>query len=115
MPSGHWADGDKVKGLGRARIWLLGDTIAPEHFVSLGPLSHHRGVNTMNHHWIARSATVLVLLLSSPGQAAEPAGERFLDLARAGKSTATIVAPDDKAPIWNDAVTLIAATAERWG
>ncbi len=66
----------------------------------------------MNRHWIARSATVLVLLLTvAPARAAE----RFLDLARAGKPTATLVAPDDKAPIWSDAVTLIAATIERWG
>jgi hypothetical protein len=46
---------------------------------------------------------------------AEESGERFLDLIRGRKPVATLVAPDDKDPIWADAVAMIASTVERWG
>jgi len=52
--------------------------------------------------------------VTSPGRA-EEAGGRFLDLIRAGKPVATLIAPEDKAPIWDDAVAAIASTAARWG
>jgi len=54
------------------------------------------------------------LAVTSAGRAEEVSG-RFLDLVRAGKPVATLVAPEDKAPIWDDAVAAIASTAARWG
>jgi hypothetical protein len=40
---------------------------------------------------------------------------RFLDLTRGGKPAATLVAPADKAPVWDDAIARIIATAKGWG
>lgn len=54
------------------------------------------------------------LAVTTPGRADE-AGERFLDLVRAGKPVATLIAPADGAPIWDDSVRAIVSTAERWG
>jgi hypothetical protein len=46
---------------------------------------------------------------------AEETGEPFLDLIRDGKPVATLIVPDDEAPIWDAAAAAIASTAERWG
>src|SRR5438552_1614096 len=62
------------------------------------------------------AATVaLLLLLASGVRADDPPAARFLDLTRGGQPAATIVAPDDKSPIWEDAVALITSPAGRWG
>ena len=42
-------------------------------------------------------------------------GERFFDVARGGKPAATLVAPADEAPIWDDAIEKITAITRRWG
>ncbi|HKB37795.1 MAG TPA: hypothetical protein VKD72_15215, partial [Gemmataceae bacterium] len=60
--------------------------------------------------------TVVFLLLGSAvAGAEEPPGERFLDITRGGKPSATLVAPDDKSPVWDDAIAMITSTAKRWG
>lgn len=64
---------------------------------------------------IPGAAVTMPLLLVAAVGGAEPAGERFLDLTRAGKPAATLVVPDDRAPIWDDAIALLTTTAERWG
>src|SRR5262249_60410718 len=52
---------------------------------------------------------------SAVAGAEEPPGERFLDITRGGKPSATLVAPDDKSPVWDDAIAMITSTAKRWG
>jgi hypothetical protein len=60
------------------------------------------------------SQWITLLVLAIGGQAVHGAEERFLDITRGGKAVATIVAPDDAAPIWDAAINLIATTTERW-
>src|SRR5262249_38087876 len=59
---------------------------------------------------------VILLLLGPAATGAEdrPPGH-FLDLTRGGKPSATLVAPDDKSAVWDDAIAMIASTAKRWG
>jgi hypothetical protein len=58
---------------------------------------------------------VVFLLLGSTLSAAETqSAARFFDLTHEGKPFATLVAPDDKGPPWEDAVAMIASTAKRW-
>jgi hypothetical protein len=56
-----------------------------------------------------------LFLGSAPARADELSGARFLDLTRNGAAAATLVAPDEKAPLWDDAIAIIATTAKRWG
>ena len=63
----------------------------------------------------AAAAAALLLLLASTVAQAEDRPARFLDLTRGGKPSATLVAPDDKGPVWDDAVAMITSTAKRWG
>src|SRR5205823_6282556 len=60
-------------------------------------------------------AVVFLLLGSTVVAAEEHSAARFFDLTRGGKPSATMVAPDDKGPVWDDAVAMIASTAKRWG
>jgi hypothetical protein len=48
-------------------------------------------------------------------RAEDPPAERDFDLTRGGVPVATLVAPDDAAPHWDEAIAAIAATARRWG
>src|SRR5438552_215070 len=60
-------------------------------------------------------AVVFLLLGSTRAPAEDRPAARFLDLTRSGKPSATLVAPDDKRPVWDDAIAMIAFTAKRWG
>ena len=64
----------------------------------------------------AVAAVVLLVVLGPAAAGAEdrPAA-RFLDLSRGGKPAATLVAPADRAPLWDEALTMLTATAQRWG
>src|SRR5262249_26081721 len=70
---------------------------------------------TCTRHLGCGTAVVFLLLGSVAAGAEEPPGDRFLDLTRGGKPSATLVAPDDKGPVWDDAISMIASSAKRWG
>src|SRR5262249_8923403 len=55
------------------------------------------------------------LLSSTMATAEDRPAARFFDLTRGGKAAATLVAPDDKGPVWDDAIAMIASTVKRWG
>ncbi len=57
-------------------------------------------------------ALAAALVLAAPVLADDG---RFLDLTRLGRPAATLVLPERPAPLWDDAVRLIASTAKRWG
>src|SRR4051812_33572189 len=63
----------------------------------------------------AAAAAALLLFLSSTVARGEDRTARFFDVTRGGKPVATLVAPDEKGPVWDDAVGMIASTAKRWG
>jgi hypothetical protein len=64
---------------------------------------------------VDRLAVIGAILVLAPRGGAEEQGGRFLDLIRDGKPVAKLIAPEDKSPIWDDAVAAIASTAKRWG
>ena len=59
-------------------------------------------------------AVVGFLSLSARVAASEVAS-LFFDVVVNGRSAATVVVPDDDAPMWGQAVALISETCERWG
>jgi hypothetical protein len=61
------------------------------------------------------AAAALFLFSCATARAEDQPGDRFLDVTRGGKAVATLVAPDDKAPLWDDAIAAITATVQRWG
>lgn len=60
-------------------------------------------------------AAIVLMQLCIPAKADEGTRAAFFEIVSAGKSRATLVAPDDQAPIWNDAISAITSTAARWG
>jgi hypothetical protein len=61
------------------------------------------------------AAGIALLVGPGPARAGDRSGERFFDLVRGGQPVATLVAPAEQTPVWDDAVALITATAARWG
>ena len=61
------------------------------------------------------AAAVFLLLLGSTVVRAEDRTARFFDVTRGGKLVATLVAPDNKEPVWDDAIAMITSTVKRWG
>lgn len=61
------------------------------------------------------SAAVTVMLAATIAIAAEePLGDQFFDVTRDGRPVAVLVAPDDAAAVWEDAIALVTATIQRW-
>jgi hypothetical protein len=58
---------------------------------------------------------VVAFLLCAGAIRADEVGARFLHLVRDRKVAETLVAPDDGAPIWDEAVAALTTTAARWG
>jgi hypothetical protein len=56
-----------------------------------------------------------LLLASASASAGEQPAGRFFDLTHNGKPVATLVVPEEKAPIWDHSIAMIASTAQRWG
>jgi hypothetical protein len=59
-------------------------------------------------------AAVAFLVLAHPGSSAEP-DRPLLQLIRAGEPEGALIAPEEKSPIWDLAVTTISSTVKRWG
>src|SRR5262245_15306669 len=60
------------------------------------------------------AAIILTQVCGSPATADEGAAAAFFEIVSNGKSQAMLVAPDDPAAIWNDAIAAITSTAVRW-
>jgi hypothetical protein len=61
------------------------------------------------------SIVAAVLAVAGVQGRAEEIGPKCFGVVEDGQAVATIVAPAEDAPIWTDAIRLIAGTAERWG
>ncbi len=67
----------------------------------------------MSHRATVSSLAIFALLAAAlPLHAAS--GEPFLNLIKEGRPAATLVRPADNAPLWDDAVRMLAAPAARW-
>ena len=69
-------------------------------------------------HLVVLRITALIVVIAAPNTGrpclAEQIGERFFDLTRETNSVATLVVPEEDAPIWADAVKMITGPARRW-
>src|SRR5690242_17918595 len=105
---GDW-NGDGERGLSPPG----GPTMPNAYNIAVIAAGHDGRVTAARTVWRTPSAAALVcsLLLSGAARADDRPAGRFLDLTRGGKPAATLVAPDDEAPVWADAIARITSAA----
>jgi hypothetical protein len=71
----------------------------------------------MSPSLVTRMGVLLLVCVPGPTpvRAEDLPAERFFDVTRNGAPVATLVAPDDEARLWDQAIEVIATTTRRWG